>query len=136
MRRVFANKDGIMVNYLRSMLEGRGIECQVRNEFLGIAAGDLPMIDLWPELWVMHDAQFEEAMKILEGHELDNETSKTWTCPGCGEVIPEQFTECWKCSEEEQEPQEKEPSHSGLLLFVGFVAGFLLGLLFAALLQQ
>jgi hypothetical protein len=50
MIRVYAAPTMAMVAHVRAVLEGEGIACVVRNEFLGAGAGELPPIECWPEV--------------------------------------------------------------------------------------
>jgi rubrerythrin len=96
MRLVHTSLNTAMAHHLKNVLHGIGIECIVKNEFLRMAAGDLPLSECLTELWVVNDDQFEEARKYLEtGSVL--ETRKPWRCAACGERIEPQFTACWHC---------------------------------------
>ncbi len=99
MRKVYSSQLVPMVGHLRNVLESHGIRCIVRNDYLAGAAGELPPSECWPELWVMDDAQFEEAVAIVSAASLENliEPGARWTCKSCGEVLEGQFTDCWRC---------------------------------------
>ena len=87
-----------MIDHLKNILESGGIECVVRNLYLGAAMGEIPPIECWPELWVVDDERYEEAEAVLKGA-LSPVVGleKPWKCKGCGETIEGQFTECWNC---------------------------------------
>ena len=98
MKRVYSVKDPLMVSHLKNVLETYGVECVVRNTFLGIAAGEIPPTDCWPELWVVDENRSAEARSILEKTLAPLKAiRKPWTCPHCGEEIEGQFSECWNC---------------------------------------
>ncbi len=89
-----------MEYHLRNVLQGAGIACFVKNEILGMAAGDLPPTECWVELWVLDDDRFEDAQRILENGPVGEGASlEEWQCPACGEQIEAQFTQCWHCGE-------------------------------------
>lgn len=97
MKKLYCAKDTLMLGHLRNVLETYGIECRTKNFDLSAAAGELPPIDCWPELWV-HDEQFARAKSILKKTMAPLESvKKSWTCGGCAEQIEGQFSECWKC---------------------------------------
>ena len=84
-----------LVSIVRGVLEGCGIKCWLKNEYLSAGVGDLPPIETWPQLCV-EDDDFEEAKRIVDEAMTAGEMT-AWRCPSCGESIEGQFTECWKC---------------------------------------
>ena len=87
-----------MVGHLKNVLATFEIRCVTRNLDLSSAAGELPPIDCWPELWVVHDEELAEAKAILKKTLAPLESvKKSWRCRDCGEIIEGQFSECWKC---------------------------------------
>ncbi len=52
MQRVYSAHDVMTIGYLQQVLEGSGIECMIRNQYLSGAAGGLPPNECWPELWI------------------------------------------------------------------------------------
>jgi hypothetical protein len=55
--------------------------------------------DAGPSVWVP-DLQAEKAVRLIIAHfgEAQPGPGEDWTCPGCGEEIEGQFTECWQCA--------------------------------------
>ncbi len=88
----------MMVSHLKNVLENQGIICLIKNENLLSAAGGLPPIDCWPEIWVAEESQYDQAKVIIEAA-LSSQVlpGLPWKCPGCGEEHQPQFTECWNC---------------------------------------
>jgi hypothetical protein len=100
MRRVFTAKDPLMIGHLRNVLATFGIDCIIKNVYLSTAAGELPVIECWPELWVIDDQRHAEAQSILKKTLAPLESVKEpWHCTACGEKIEGQFSECWKCGQ-------------------------------------
>ncbi|MFH0813995.1 MAG: DUF2007 domain-containing protein [Pseudomonadota bacterium] len=97
MKTVYSAPNIALVSLIKNILEGRGIECWIKNEFLAGAVGELPPIECWPQLCV-DDDKFSEASHVVE-EALSSETdaTKDWECKSCGEDIEGQFTECWNC---------------------------------------
>ena len=62
MKRLLASPDSAQIGLLRSRLEAAGISCELRNEHLSPA---MPGAPFYPELWVLDDAQFSEASKLI-----------------------------------------------------------------------
>lgn len=98
MKKVYSTQLIPLAGHVKAILEGQGIECILKNDFLAGAAGELPPIECWPEVWIMEDAQYDEAMAIVAATTgSDAGSGQTWTCPQCHEELEGQFTNCWKC---------------------------------------
>ena len=95
MKTVYSAANISLVGVFRSILEGHGISCRIRNEYLSAGMGELPPIECWPQLCV-EDEDFHEATRIVEVA-LSVKEMTAWVCDTCGEEIEGQFTECWKC---------------------------------------
>ncbi|MBZ0071491.1 MAG: DUF2007 domain-containing protein [Gammaproteobacteria bacterium] len=97
MKRVFSAGDHLLVHHFKNILQTTGIACEVRNEFLMGGAGDLPVFDCWPELWVA-DIDAARAREIIEAESRDAAPAAAdWTCRHCGTVCEPQFDACWQC---------------------------------------
>ena len=98
MKRIHSAKDPLMIGHLKNVLATFGIRCVARNFDLNIAAGELPPIECWPELWVIDDEKAARAKAILKKTLAPLESVKRpWRCQDCDETIEGQFSECWKC---------------------------------------
>jgi hypothetical protein len=95
MKTVYSASNISLVSVFRSILEGNGIRCRIKNEFLSAGIGELPPIECWPQLCV-EDDDYPEAKRIMEESLSPNEMT-SWKCKPCAEEIEGQFTECWKC---------------------------------------
>ena len=94
-----------MVGHLKNVLATFEIRCVTRNLDLSSAAGELPPIDCWPELWVVNDEELAQAEVILKKTLAPLESvKKPWRCRDCGENIEGQFSECWKCGRSREQP--------------------------------
>ena len=58
MKQLFSSPDSVQIGLIRSRLEASGIACHLSS-----AVGPGTSFD--PELWVLDDAQFTEASKLL-----------------------------------------------------------------------
>jgi hypothetical protein len=98
MRRLHSAKDPLMIGHLKNVLSAAGIACVARNIDLISAAGELPPVECWPELWVMDDEKYGRAQAVLKKTLAPlRVVKKPWTCTGCSETIEGQFSECWNC---------------------------------------
>ena len=68
MKKIFEDRRFEIVGQFASILEAEGIEAFIRNEVAstldGSGLGDI----VHPELWVMDDERYEEALEILKPH--------------------------------------------------------------------
>ena len=87
----------VMVRHYRNLLESEGIACKIRNEHLTTIAGEIPFFETWPELWIVHDLDYDRARQLIDGATADDHPGSSWTCPACGEEIEGQFAACWNC---------------------------------------
>jgi len=79
------------------MLEAQGIDCIVKNDRLASLAGEIPMVTVWPELWVTDSLKADWAEEIIaEANEPAKDENK-WVCKNCGEEHSDRFTDCWNC---------------------------------------
>ena len=97
MRRVYTAQSLTLAHHMMNVLDQYSIPSVIQNDDLFIGAGELPVIDCWPELWVA-DQEYERAKEIVDTALSDEVVPGIpWRCPGCGEQHESQFTDCWKC---------------------------------------
>ena len=96
MKLVFTHENSLIVGNARGVLETAGIEVVVRNEFAQGGLGELSAFDTWPELWVVHDRDYQRAVAVLESSLIDSD-ERGWRCDSCGETNGAAFELCWHC---------------------------------------
>ena len=97
MKKIYENLDFTRVGYFESILNEAGIETLVKNTGASGLMGEVPIGQAYPELWIVNDAAYDEALKILEPYyRAIKESAKEWKCE-CGETIDGSFGECWNC---------------------------------------
>jgi Putative prokaryotic signal transducing protein len=62
MKQVFSSPDSAQVGLAQSILQAAGIACEVRNDAISQAVPGAPFDS---ELWVLHDAEYEEARRLV-----------------------------------------------------------------------
>ncbi len=98
MRKVYASDNHAIVGFVRQVLDDDAIPCIVRNDFLGGGAGDLPVNETWPEIWVIENRDFERALALVDAVLATDQAGKpAWRCTSCDELMEGQFTDCWRC---------------------------------------
>ena len=103
MREVSVHRDSAIVGYHKSILDGAGIPCFIRNEntsasletgFFGL--GQSQIFD--PVLCVLDDDHYDDAVKrIRTSIASDGVDQPDWTCHVCNEIVPGNFATCWNC---------------------------------------
>jgi hypothetical protein len=77
------------------LLRQAGIEVSVQRWFAGGIAGEIPLDQALPEIWVHDDDLVEHARTLLA--DMQRPAWRHWLCPGCGEWIDGPFEQCWAC---------------------------------------
>ena len=101
LKKVYVGADPVTAGWLESILSARGIEVDFRNRYLGGGAGELPLNECWPELWIVDDRDESLASRIIE-QALSSDTAEgeSWVCGQCEERLEAQFSQCWHCGGE------------------------------------
>ena len=100
MIKVFEDFDITLVGNYQSVLESNDIPTFMKNQFGTSGAGELPFVEVVPQLWVLYEADVERAKTLIkELQEVGSqEQSQAWECAECGTRQEAAFTHCWKCS--------------------------------------
>jgi hypothetical protein len=99
MIKVFEDFDIMIVGHYKSILEANGIETFLKNQFGTSGAGELPFVEVVPQLWVLNENDAGRAKELIEELIDDvNLPSGDWNCPACNTPQEAAFTHCWKCS--------------------------------------
>lgn len=99
--KVYTSPDLPLVANMKNILESYGIDCVIQQQFSSGAAGDIPINECWPQLWITNPMELDRAKAIVNetmNPPTNNETK--WACPLCDELLEAQFTACWKCGTE------------------------------------
>jgi hypothetical protein len=102
MRKVHTAESIIEIAHLRNVLESAGIACEVRNDRLGGALGEIPFVECWPQLWVRQTGDVLRARGLIDQALRPVDDATAWQCAGCGERIEAQFAQCWRCAAESE----------------------------------
>ena len=101
MKKVYVSQNLIDVEMHKERLEQTGIRCMIKNQRSSGLAGEVPFTEVFPELWVIQDQDYDRARQLLEeGPILLPSNENCWTCVGCGERHEGQFVICWNCGQE------------------------------------
>jgi hypothetical protein len=100
MKKVTSSQSLVTISHYRNLLASEGIASVIRNEHLGSIAGEMPFEEVWPELWVRNDLDYDRALQLIDSATIGGESPATpWHCRRCGTEIEGQFAACWNCGE-------------------------------------
>ena len=95
MRRLTTAPNLAIATLWADLLTQSGVEAQVQRAWAGSIAGEIPVDQALPEVWVLDDDRLEEARALLQAQrELP---AQHWRCPACGEQVDGPFGQCWNC---------------------------------------
>lgn len=66
MIKVFEDFDITLVGYYQSVLAAHDIETFMKNQFSTGGLGELPFVEVVPQLWVLNEAEVPRAMALLK----------------------------------------------------------------------
>ena len=100
MIKVFEDFDITLVGHYQSILEANGIDTFMKNRFGTSGAGELPFVEVIPQLWVLNEADEKRALELIGEMQTaaDEKVAQDWACPECDTKLEAAFTHCWKCS--------------------------------------
>jgi len=65
MIKVFEDFDITLVGYYQSVLEANDIETFMKNQFATGGIGELPFVEVVPQIWVLDEAQAPRAIAMI-----------------------------------------------------------------------
>ena len=95
--KLFIAGDILEARLLQAFLRSQDIDTVIKNESLQSGLGELPFIELWPEVWLIRVRDRDKAHQLLAKF-VSGETIGEWRCLICGERNPDTFELCWVCA--------------------------------------
>ncbi|NYT23161.1 DUF2007 domain-containing protein [Alcaligenaceae bacterium] len=90
--------DMLLGQHWVNLLRQAGIACRLTGVHLQGGAGEIPVDQCGPDLWIENEHDRESAMGIIEGWaDASSRAGPHWHCPACGEWLEPQFSSCWQC---------------------------------------
>lgn len=96
MIKVFESFDLSFVGQLQSLLEAHGIRTFLKNQFSAGALGELPFVEICPQLYILAERDLEQARMLLQVVPRGPEPAD-WDCAACGARSEGNFAQCWQC---------------------------------------
>ena len=84
---------------IKDLLAQEGIESFVFNENAQSGAGQLPLTEIYPEVWVAKDRDLANARSVVQRFEKSatSPAAVDRVCGACGQMNPAGFEICWNC---------------------------------------
>ena len=99
MKKVYSNENSFLANNVKNLITAQGIDVFIKNEYSQGAVGELSAFDAWPEVWVLDDEDYDQAMAVVSLSQ-HSATAADWICQRCGESNDGAFEICWQCQDE------------------------------------
>ena len=100
MIKVFEDFNFSRVGQLQSLLESHGIRTFLKNEFGSSVVGELPFVEVIPQLFVLEENDVARANELLAEETAEDAKGEDWNCSKCGSEVDGNFSRCWKCGTE------------------------------------
>lgn len=98
MIKVFEDFDLARVGHFQSVLAASGIRTLLKNQFMSSVMGEIPFVEVLPELWVLDDRDLPRARALIRDLlARPSEEQPDWTCGGCHSEVAGVFSRCWNC---------------------------------------
>ena len=109
MKRIYTADSIAMAWHIRNVLQQHDIYAEVKNDRLASIAGETPITESMPEVWVkpLYVRRAEQIIK--ESIQSDEPGGEDWVCSSCGEDNLGSFGVCWNCQSLSNQVNEKAP---------------------------
>ena len=97
MIKVFEDFNFSRVGQMQSLLESHDIKTFLRNEYGSSVVGELPFVEVIPQLFVLEEKDVAQARELLQLDLPMEGSDDDWVCPECGVDVEGNFSRCWKC---------------------------------------
>jgi hypothetical protein len=97
MKKLTSSESLVTINHYKNVLDSEGVASVIKNAILGGIAGEMPLDQVWPELWVVNDLDYDRAKQLIDVDIADESPMASWKCRKCGEQNEGQFAACWNC---------------------------------------
>ena len=98
MIRIYSASSLPEAHLLLHRLRAERISARVFNENAQGGAGELPLTDIYPEVWIECSEDEVRARQIVREFESRPAPAGSLVCGTCGESNPSTFEICWKCA--------------------------------------
>lgn len=76
-------------------LSAAGFESRVLRAYASGIAGEIPVDQALPEIWLLDDSRWADATDWFR--RWLRPVDRRWACPACSEIVEGPFESCWNC---------------------------------------
>ncbi|KKO10875.1 DUF2007 domain-containing protein [Pseudohongiella sp.] len=97
MKKIYTHENIVVLHSVKNILALNNIEAFVKNEHTVPAGARHGINNIFHELWILHDHDYETAAALIETEVENPEPKASWVCDNCNEDNEGSFDVCWKC---------------------------------------
>lgn len=97
MKLIYTNENIVLLHSAKNILALHDIKSFVKNEHVLPNGARHGINNIFLELWINHDKDFDKAASIIEKEIHNPEPMKPWICASCKEENDGSFDYCWNC---------------------------------------
>jgi hypothetical protein len=95
-KRLLRAPNAVLATIWVDLLCEAGYPATVERLHLSSAAGELPIDQCLPEIWLRHAEHTDAARTLIDA--LQALPQRHWICRSCQEEVEGGFEDCWNCS--------------------------------------
>lgn len=97
MKLIYSSDNILILHSIRSLLDQHNIDAFIKNEESASMGVRFGIGNLFVELWLRQDSDFEQAKAIIDTHAKNADPQTSWVCQQCSEKNEGNFEICWQC---------------------------------------
>jgi len=97
MKHIYTHDNIMVLHSVKNILSINNIESVVKNEHTVPVGPQHGINNIFHELWLLNDQDFDKASAIIASELENSDPGKSWICSNCGEENAGNFEVCWKC---------------------------------------
>ena len=97
MKLIYKHYNIAVLNSVKNVLTLNDIESFVKGEHGSTMSTRFGISNIFHELWLRHDADYDKASTIIDKEIENPEPREPWVCAECNEENEGSFEVCWNC---------------------------------------
>ncbi len=97
MKHIYTHDNIVVLHSIKNILSMNDIESTVKNEHTVPVGAQHGINNIFHELWILNDQDYDKAAALIESEFENPEPGKSWICSYCSEENEGNFEVCWKC---------------------------------------
>lgn len=97
MKRIYTHDNILVLHSVKNVLALNHIDSFVKNEHAIPAGARHGISNIFHELWIFNDQDYEKASTVIANAIENPEPGSSWVCSNCSEENEGSFEICWRC---------------------------------------